>query len=247
MALITCELDGITGVAGCTKKKGVRRAFFAQSSLIDWPAMLADPSKFDPAAEQVLGYTYLAGGKHVEIEYERRTGQFDATFTGDQGYYDVLFQMIMLGKDRTRTNALKRLAVCCDLSIHLFLSDGSQRVIGIDYDGEVFDRPLDKFDVARHLDSAGAFDGDDARDEIDIQGQQEFAPLFASVPVSELVLSAAGAVNTAYGPNAGGTDGFGPAADGDDVYGPVGGPVEAEAVAATEKKGTKAKAKTLKA
>lgn len=239
MAEIVCALEGINSPANCTDKKGVRRAFFAQRSLIDWDAMLADPLKFSESDEQILGYTYLAGGKHVEIEYERRSGQFDATYTGDQGYYEVLFQFIMEGKDRTRTNALKRLAACCDLTVHVYLSDGSQRVIGIDYDGTIFDIPLSRFRVERHLDSAGAFDGDPARDEVDIQGQQEFAPLYANVPVADMIANANPAVETVYGPSAGGTDAYGPSAGGTQAYGPEAGQVLPAAETEARSKGTK--------
>jgi len=190
MALIVCELDGIGIPTTCTKKKGVRRVFAAQSSLIDWAAMLADAEKFSADDEQVLGYTYLTGGKHVELNFERKSGQFDSTFTRDTGAYDVVFQMIVEGKDRTRTNSLKRMAACCDLTLHFYMADGTQRVVGIDYDGAAFDRPLDKVQISRHLDSSGVFDGDESRDEIDFSGQFEFAPLHANVPIADMIAAA---------------------------------------------------------
>lgn len=235
MPLIVCELEGFGTSTTCNKKKGVRRVFAAQGSLIDWEAMLTDNTKFDPATEQILGYEYLTGGKHVELTFERKSGQFDATYTRDTGYYDTILQMILNGKDRTRTNSIKRMIACCDLSLHIYMADGTQRVLGIDYDGEAFDKPLLKFEISRHLDSAGALEGDESRDELDFNGQLEFAPLFANVPVATLRASAAPAVTTAYGPAADGEDGYGPAAGGTEVYGPVAGSVEGEAEAVTAK------------
>jgi len=243
MALIVCALEGFGTSDTCNKKKGVRRVFAAQGSLIDWEAMLADPTKFNPATEQIIDYAYKTGGEHVELTFERKSGQFDATYTRDTGFYDVILQMILNGKDLTRTNAIKRMIACCDLSLHIFMADGTQRVLGIDYDGEAFDKPLMKFEISRHLDSAGALEGDESRDELDFNGQLEFAPLYANVPVATLRASDGGvSINTAYGPADGGPDGFGPADGATAVYGPEGGPVDNNAPAATRKP----KAKTTK-
>jgi hypothetical protein len=62
--------------------------------------------------------------------------------------------------------------------------------VGIDYDGAAFDRPLDKVQISRHLDSSGVFDGDESRDEIDFSGQFEFAPLHANVPIADMIAAA---------------------------------------------------------
>ena len=235
MAKIVCLLDGnLIENDDCNQKKGIRRLFVAQRSLIDWEAMRSSTTKFDPNEEVILGYTYRPGGAHYEVTFDRTTATGNATYTSDNGLYDNLLTVILRGNSAERTRQLKRWIACCDLTVHAIMANGTERVYGVEYDGEVFDQPLTRMRVSRHLDSPGQFSGDDARDELDFGGQQEFAPLFARVGTQALrdsVQAAQGASvygepgnGTAYGDGSGDGSAFGERA----VSGAAAGEVSAQ-------------------
>lgn len=192
MPSILGALEGVTNDTNCGKKPGIKHIFAAERKLVDWDAMKANALNFDSTNFEVLSYIYKTGGQHVEITFDRNTGQFDSTYNPDDKAYETVVQAVLSGKGRDRTHALRKLVDCCDLTLHLYMSDGTERVVGPEYDFEddVFIEPVDKLAVSRHLDSQGTRGGDDPRDEIDFSGQTDYAPLFANVPVAELVASA---------------------------------------------------------
>ena len=230
MAGFTGVLEGLTTSDKCSKKKGVKAAYAASGSLIDWAFMQNDGTYFDQTTQQILKYKYLPGGGHVKMDFDRKSGIFNSTYTRDTGYFDTIFQMVMLGKDRVRTNAIKQYIVNCDLALHLYMNDGTQRVLGIDWDGEAFDKPILKFEVDRVLDTHGELEGDDPRDEIDFGGQLLYPALYANVPRAEL--DAASPAVVAYGPQANGNTAYGTSDGGNDVYGTVNRDLSANAAQA---------------
>lgn len=187
MAKIVCLLNGnLETQDDCNQKKGIRRIFVAQRSRIDWAAMRANAQRFDEDGEVILGYEYLDGGAHYEVTFDRELATASATYTSDTGSYQTVVGVVLKGNSAERTRQLKRWVACCDLTVHAIMANGTERVYGVEYDGEVFDRPLQRMRITRHLDTPGQFGGDDARDEFDFGGTQEFAPLFASVGTQAL-------------------------------------------------------------
>ncbi|MEL6141242.1 MAG: hypothetical protein AAFU67_06460 [Bacteroidota bacterium] len=219
MPVITCALDGILNDNTCNKSKGVKAVYWVERTSINWDGMLADSNCFDQVNQQILAYKMLGGATFSQIEFQRRTAQFDATYTSDTGAYDILLQMIIEGKSCARRNALNAAIKCCDIYLHVYLNNGDERVIGIEWDGEAFDAPLTLLAITRHLDSYGVFDGDDPRDELDIGGSQFTTPLCASVSRTALPLPPTTTNIEVYGDQAGGTDAFGPTGGGTDAYG----------------------------
>lgn len=189
MALITCALDTITNPAVCNDRGGIRKAYWFEFDSVDWPTMLADPLQFDPANHQVLGYTMLGGATFHELTFERKSAFYDFTFTRDEDVYTILVQWIFKAKDNARRLALQNAIACCNLGLHIYGNDGTQRVIGPDYNGVVIDEMLEPLAVTRHLDSSGQLGTSRARDEMDLGGESFFAPLFASVDEGDLPLT----------------------------------------------------------
>jgi len=245
MAQFDCELDTMGGEDACAKGKGVRRIYAANNDLIDWDAMFADPTKWDPVNEIVLGYIYKTGGEHFEIKFDRTNSTFNAERTRDNGYYEVLAAIQMEGNSPARSKKIKRYVECCNLQLHLYMANGTQRSLGMDYDGDGFLDPVLKFEIERHRSDAGAFGGDESRDELDFSGQNEFDPLFANVPVADLIASGGGAVMEAYGPDANDQETvFGTEADGATAYGANAGPVTP--ASSNKEEGPTSKVKTTK-
>jgi hypothetical protein len=67
----------------------------------------------------------------------------------------------------------------------LFGNNGKKRVIGVDWNGESFSRPVDNFRISQHNDQGGDLGTSTSTDDLAWQGNQLFAPLFADVPRSD--------------------------------------------------------------
>jgi elongation factor P hydroxylase len=54
MALISCALDTISNPTNCEDRGGIKTLYWTAYENVDWDAMIADPTKFDPATHEVL-------------------------------------------------------------------------------------------------------------------------------------------------------------------------------------------------
>ena len=188
MALITCELDNIQKIANCADRGGYRKLYWFRPSEVDWATMLADPLLFDPATHTILDYAMIGGAVFTEVEFEPKSSFYDFTFTKETDVYSLLVSWIHKGKDPVRRLALQKAINCCDIGVHIYANDGSQRVIAQDYNGETMVDLLDPLAVGRHLDSSGQLGSSRSRDEIDLTGEAFYAPLFATVAEADLPL-----------------------------------------------------------
>lgn len=189
MPLNVCTLGEILEQAGCNFRGGIRRLYWTESANIDWAAMLADPLQFDPTNQQILGYTMIGGAVFNKLEFERKDAFYDFTYTEESGVWTLNIPMIFRGKNLTQRNTLNLATLCCDIVAHIYDNSGIQRVVGIDYDGEVFDPIVSKLKVTRVLDSSGQLGQSDARDEMDLGGESFYSPLFANVPLADIPLT----------------------------------------------------------
>lgn len=190
MALVTCALDTITKPENCNDRGGFRSFYWIEYNKIDWDALIADPLAFDPVNELVLDYTnhMIAGAVFNKIDFDRESAFYDFTYTEDTDLYTLLITMFFKGKQADRRNKLQRAIACCSVYSHLYSNDGTQRSIGIDYNGETGVPILDELSITRHLDSGGQLGTSRARDEMDLGGKAFFAPLFATVPEASIPL-----------------------------------------------------------
>ena len=223
MAYITTELEGFGFDDNCNPLKGPRRKFVAKRSDIDWAAMLADPQAFDKENGIILKYIFKPGAVgFVEIEFDRESSTWDATRTSDNGFYEVVETVILEGKSAARTKKIRNMIANCDLVCHTIMADRTERVTGVEYDGEVFDRPFQRNRIIRHQDNAGQASGDNARDELDFGGRVQYAPLYATVGTQAMRNNLLAQGVRIYGPAAGGNVAYGKDDNGDGVYGAYG-------------------------
>jgi len=150
--------------------------------------MLADPLQFDSATHEVLGYTMLGGATMSRLSFIRKSAFYDFTYERESDVYTILVQWIFKAKDVARRLALQKAIACCNLGLHIYCNDGTQRVVGPDYNGDTIEEMLEALAVTRHLDSSGQLGTSRARDEMDLGGESFFAPLFAQVDRANLPL-----------------------------------------------------------
>jgi len=124
-----------------------------------------------------------------KLTFERKEAFYDFTYTADADVYELLITMFFKAKDSARRNSLQSAITCCNIGMHIYTNDGTQRVVGQDWNGESMDDMLEELRITRHLDSSGQLGTSRARDEVDLGGESFFSPLFADVAESELPLA----------------------------------------------------------
>lgn len=183
---ILCALEEIINSTDCKKRAGIRAMYWTDKDNIDWAAMLADNTKFDATNQQILGYIMNTGKTFNKVTFNRESAFFDSTFTEDTDVYTHLAQFIFDGLNNARLLSLKKAAKCCNVYMHLYLNNGLQVCMGIDYDGLTVEDPLKKLTVTRHLMSSGQLGSSKARDEMDIGGTSFEAPITATVTATDI-------------------------------------------------------------
>jgi pyruvate/2-oxoglutarate dehydrogenase complex dihydrolipoamide acyltransferase (E2) component len=182
--------------------------------------MLADPGAFDPENGIILRYIFKTGATgFVEIEFDRESATWDATRTSDNAFYEVVETVILEGKSAARTKKIRNMIENCDLVCHTIMADRTERVTGVEYDGEVFGRPFQRNRIIRHQDNAGQAAGDNARDELDFGGRVQYAPLYANVGTQQMRDNLLPQGVQAFGS---GNDVYGKDDNGDGIYGAYG-------------------------
>lgn len=189
MAEITCGLEGIQNPAVCNDRGGIRAAYWFERDKVDWDAMLIDPLQFDTTNHIILGYTMIGGAVMNKLTFERKNAFYDFTYTSDADTYEILITMFFKAKEAARRLKLQKAIACCDIGFHLYGNDGTQRVVGPDYNGLAIDQMLEPLRVTRHLDSGGQLGTSKGRDEVDLGGEAFYAPLFATVAEADLPLT----------------------------------------------------------
>lgn len=187
MALISCALDQINEVASCDRG-GIRAIYWTNVANIDFDTMKADALQWDSANQEILGYTMLSSAVFNKVEFDRKTAFYEFNYSEDSDVYALLLTLGFKGKDKARRNSLQSAIKCCGIIAHIYSNDGTQRVVGIDFDGDDFNTIAERLKVGRHSDVGGQVGSSKANDEIDLVGESFFAPLFANVQEANIPL-----------------------------------------------------------
>lgn len=185
---ITCGLDAINKLANCNDRGGFRTLYWFDVADVDWASMIADPTKFDTTNHLILGYTMLNSATMNKVEFEAKSAFFDFTYTSDTDLYSLLIQTMYRGSDNARALSFQKAISCCNIGVHIYANDGTQRVVAQDYNGVSIQDILEPLRVGRHLDSSGQLGTSRSRDELDLIGESFFRPLFATVAEADLPL-----------------------------------------------------------
>lgn len=188
MPAIVCELGQINGSAKCPDRGGFYDAYWTENQSVDWDTMFGDPLLFNPTTGQILDYAMVGGATFNRLTFDLKTAFYDFTYTSETDLFNLLLTMNFKGQDNDRKNALMSALQCCDVIFHLFANDGTQRVVGKDYNGLGFRDLLTPLRITRLLDSSGQLSTSKARVEMDLGGEGFFAPLFSTMDVADIPL-----------------------------------------------------------
>lgn len=176
-----CALAGLEEPDDCNTRGGLSTAYWAKESDIDWVAMAADALQFDHATQTIKDYTMVGSTKFTQIQFNRKGGSYNFTYTSDTQSYAQLIPMIFEGKTNANKLAIQNAISCCKVILHLFDNNGLERVVGIEWNGTKFTTQVLKLKIVRHLDASGTLAGEKAREELDLGGESAYAPLYATV------------------------------------------------------------------
>lgn len=190
MPEITCDLQDILNPTGCADRGGISKIYWTELANIDFATMAGDATKFDVTNQTILGYTMNGSGVFNKLEFnDPKAAFYDFTFTKDADVYELLISLAFKGKQVDRRNKLQAALQCCDIFLHIYGQNGTQRAVGIDWNGVSFNNIVDSLSITRHLDRGGQLGSTKAGDELDFGGQGFFAPLFATVAEASIPLS----------------------------------------------------------
>lgn len=181
MPEITGALDAIITSTACDDKGGIRVLYWTEYDNIDWDTMLGDVAEFTPATGLILGYSMVGGAVFNKVEFERKEAFYDFTYTSDADVVALLMTLAFKGKNNDRKNSLDKAIRSCAIVCHVYGENGIQRVIGVDYNGVAFSKIPSYLEIGRVLDSSGQRGTSKARDEMDIIGEADFLPMYATV------------------------------------------------------------------
>lgn len=181
VAVFPCELGALGEPDDCGLKSGLSSAYWAKYSEIDWAAMVADADLFTPATHIIKEYAMVGAAVFKKIDFNRKGGNYSFTWTEESQAYAQLIPFIFEGKSNANRLALTKAISCCKIVLHLFDNNGLERVVGVEYNGTVFNPQVTNLKIVRHLDASGSIGGDKSRDEIDLGGESTYTPLFATV------------------------------------------------------------------
>lgn len=176
----TCTLADLTSSDDCNTRGGIKKAYWAKYSDIDWAAMAAAPLMFNPTTQLILDYTMVGGAVFNTLTFEKKQGNYNFTFTSDADLYAQVITMIFEGKDSATRNALVASIGCCKLILHIVDNNCQERVVGVEWDGTSFTPQITPLRISRHLDTSGVLGTDKGRDEIDFGGESLIAPLYST-------------------------------------------------------------------
>lgn len=188
MAEFVCALDEILDSGVCNERGGIRVAYWTEYNGVDWDTMLGDNTKFNATTGIILGYTMLGGAVFNKVDSLRKEARYQAEFTSDTDLYTTAVNFRFRGKSNTRKNSLQNAITCCAIVLHIYSNDGTQRVIGVDWNGATFNPYLEPLRISRHLDAGGQLSTSKAGDELDLSAESYNAPVFADVDEADLPL-----------------------------------------------------------
>lgn len=179
--LFPCSLGALSEPDECNARGGLSSAYWAKASDIDWTAMAASATNFNPTTQTILDYIMVGSAVFKPIQFNRKGGTYNFTWTQETQSYEQLIPFIFEGKTNTNRLAIQNAVSCCKIILHLFDNNGLERVIGIEWNGYKFVSQVVNLRVVRHLDASGNLSGEKGREELDLGGESTFPPLYATV------------------------------------------------------------------
>lgn len=188
-----CEIKSISTSTDCNQRAGIKRLYLGLYNSFNWVAIAAaldaesalntwDPSWYDSGLSTL-----------TEWSFERQGAFYRQSFTDDTDQYEQLVTIILNGKNSARVDALRKAVLCCQMAGFVFYNSGPGRLIGVDYDGDIFDLPIEALHISRHDDDSGTIGDTLARDEVDLGGSTFNTSLWVDAAVQN---SLAGTVLT---------------------------------------------------
>ena len=172
----------------CGSKGGMRTAYWTTYDQIDWATMAADNTKWDSTNRLILEYVMQTGGSFKQLEFNKKSAFYDFDFTDETSVWTQLLTFFFFGQDNALKNSIDKATGCCNIIFHIFTTDGKQRMVGAEWNGTSFEIQTEPLIVTRVKDSSGQRGSSKPRYEVDLGGESDCAPLYATVVEGDIPL-----------------------------------------------------------
>jgi len=181
-----CSPKELVSSVTCADRGGWYLGFYTKFSAIDWETIIADNLLFNATTRTVIDFGALLGGNTWEkIEPKGEGATYAFNYTSDTQWYDCSVNFVFDGKEKVRTANIQSAILCCDFVLVLFCNNGTKRVVGASYNGDIIQRPTRNFRITQHNDDGGVLGGTASTDTMAMGGVQLFAPLYGDFTVSD--------------------------------------------------------------
>jgi len=184
MPIINCdspaELSEIVQNLLCDRG-GFFAAFWAKASDID-----TDATSYDEVENVVSNWAMSGGGLFHRVHMDRETAQYVSTYSEDSGLYDSIITMLLKGKTQEQTKQITAAIATCGLILHVYNNDCTQRVFGLEWDGEKLNFAVKPLSVQQHVDQGGNLTGERSSDQMTLNSKHLCAAPHATVPIESM-------------------------------------------------------------
>jgi len=189
LCVFTCELQALVSNDDCNLSGGIQEAYWCQFGDVDWVTIAADPTKFNPTTQQLIGTpTMLLSAVWKPITPERKTAQYTFTWTEET---DVYVQEIALNFEGTSNDmrlAFTKSVKCCNLVLLIIDNNCQQRLVGVEWTGVKFIKQTKTLRFGTHISRSGLKGSTKPGNDVILVGESDAEPMFANINLATLPL-----------------------------------------------------------
>lgn len=179
--IIQAEVVDLTTADDCNLKGGIKIAYWAKYSDIDWTATAANATQWDAANELISGFTMIGGAVWKRIKFNKKGSNYTQSYTKDTSTYETAINLLFLGKGRDFRNAMCKAIRNCKFVVYVFDRNCGERLFGVDWDGDAFNELIEPMSITQHDDNSGEIGGDGPQDSIVIGGEADCPAIYGDI------------------------------------------------------------------
>ena len=189
MCTFTCDLSALTTSDECNLSGGIQEAYWAQFGDIDWIAIAADPLKFNPTTQQLIGTpTMVLGAVWKLISPERKTATYTFTWTEESDVYTQEIVLNFEGTSNAMRLAFTKSVKCCNLVLLIIDNNCQQRLVGVEWTGTKFIKQSKTLRFGTHVSTSGTKGSAKPANNVTLVGESDLDPMFANIDLTTLPL-----------------------------------------------------------
>lgn len=163
---------------------GFWAAFWAKAADVNF-----ESSGYDAETNVLSSWAMNGGGTFKRLYMDRETSQYVSTYNEEQGLYDSVITMNFKGKTKEQTQAISTGVNTCSLVLHVFNNDCTERIFGVEFDGEGLNVSINPLKIRTHVDQGGNLTGERSADNVTLGAKHGCAAIHGTVGIDAMPAS----------------------------------------------------------